>query len=274
MVSQPSKIGEIMRRMRSLAGMLLTVSVLPTSLLAQRGRAADENAHDVVSSLFGPNWNLWLHAGSNSHGRFLLQRVTVAGGGGLERVLRSHDGFAVGVGAGVDIMLHTGVRFGYTYGSTDMVFRTDVGNGSEILDADDVGELESHSVSIELLRSMFPSTSTVSPYATVGFVATWYSLDSGLASIDDAEATQFRTGALAAIGLKVELSERFDLRFEAGSGSTRNPFTGRDSYRVQNGTTIEEPTRVSRSSIRFIAQYKLSKPDRDLRSARRAVRRR
>jgi hypothetical protein len=263
-----------MRTMRSLAGVLLSVSLLPTSLLAQRGRSADENAHDVLSSVFGPNWNLSVHAGSNNHGRFLLQRATLAGGAGGERVLRSHEGFTVGLGAGVDILLHTGVRFGYTYGSTDLVFRTDVGNGSEVLDVDDVGKLESHSVSVELLRYMLPSTASVTPYATVGFVGTWFSLNGELASVDDTEATQFRTGALAALGLKVELSERFDLRFEAGSGSTRNPFTGRDSYRVQSGTTIEEPTRVSRSSIRFVALYNLGKPDRDLRSARRAVRRR
>lgn len=264
-----------MRTIRSLAYVLLSLSMVPTNLLAQRRKeVAEDFVKDVLSSVFGPNWNLSLHAGNNSHGRFLLQRVTLAGGAGGERVVRSHQGYTIGAGAGVDILLRTGVRLGYTYGSTDMVFRTDVGNGSDVFDVDDIGELQSHSVSIELLRYMLPSTASVTPYASAGFIGTWYSLESALPSVDDTEATQFRMGALAALGLKVELSDRFDIRFEGTSASMRNPFTGRDSYRIQTGTTIDEPTRVNRSSIRFLVVYNFGKPDADLTNARRAARRR
>jgi opacity protein-like surface antigen len=246
------------------------LALAPSATQAQRPRqrAAADDLVDELKPFLGANWNFSVNAGNNNHGRFILQRFAVAGDASAERSLRAENGFSIGVAAGVDLLLRAGVRLGYTYGSSDLVFRTDIGNGSEILDDDDVTELESHTVSIEMMRYVLPSTSTVTPYATAGFVGTWYLIDSASDVVDDEAGTQFRTGALAVLGLKVEFNDHFDIRFEGTSASIRNPFTGSDSYRVPLGVTVDEPTRVSRSNLRFVATYNFGKPQLSSHSSR------
>jgi opacity protein-like surface antigen len=252
---------------------LCCVLLAPEIADAQRPRESAEDLKDVLSPFLGPNWNLSVSFGTNNHGRFILQRAAVPGGGTAERVLRAQNGYAVGFGAGVDILLRAGVRLGYTYGTSDFVFRTDAGDGSEILDVDELSELTSHTLSIELLRYMLPSTATITPYASAGFVANWYSVEEGSVLIANGDNSQFRTGALAGLGLKVEFNDHFDLRIEGLSASVRNPFTGRDSYHIPTGATVDEPTRVTKTTFRAAAVYNFGKPEIGSSKARRARRR-
>ena len=250
-----------------IAGLL---ALLPTVTQAQRPRdrnTAEELAEDLKPFL-GANWNFSIHAGNNNHGRFLLQRVPVTGDPAAERSLRAENGYTLGAAVGADIMLRAGVRLGYTYGSSDLVFETDIGNGSEVLDDDDVSGLETHTVAIELMRYLLPSTASVTPYASAGFVGTWYVIEAESDFVEDEAGTQFRTGALAVLGLKVEFNDHFDVRFEGTSGSIRNPFTGSDSYRIPVGETVDEPTRVSRSNLRIVATYNFGKPELSSHSSR------
>ena len=226
-----------MHKIRSIVFCVLCASLLwPAQGGAQVKEEADDFVKDIVKTLFGPNWNVSVHGGTSSSGRFLLQQ---AGGG--ERAVRTDGGYSIGVGAGIDILLRMGVRFGYSYGNTDLVFRTDDGDDSRELDID-VGELDSHIVSFELMRYLLTSRASISPYASVGFVGSWWSADSGTGAV--LGDTQFRWGGLGSFGIKFKLSEHFDLRTEATSASIRNPFTGRESFRVVTGATIDEPTHV------------------------------
>ena len=84
---------------------------------------------------------------------------------------------------------------------------------------------------------------------------------------------QFRTGALATLGLKLELSDQFDIRLEAATASIRNPFSGPDSYRIPTGVTIDEPTRVNRSNLRAAVTYSFGRPQPKTSTARRASKR-
>jgi hypothetical protein len=263
-----------MRAIRlSIAVIIVASAFVPLDVNGQTLKEnPDDFVKDVVMNLFGPNWNLGLSAGNNNHGRFLLQRATLAGGATGERTLRAQDGFSVGFLAGVDLFLRMGVRFGYTYGNSDLVFRTDIGDDTDILDGDDLGELENHTISVELMRYLLPSTASITPYASAGFIGTWYVLEDGSGFATNGESTQFRTGALANLGLKVELSDRSDLRLEGATASVRNPFTGRDSYRIPTGITVDEPTRVTRSNLRVAAVYNFGRPDPNLPTARRAGR--
>lgn len=273
--TEPFK-GAIMRVIRSFLSILvLTALVLPATTNGQTPKEnPDDFVKDILLKLFGPNWNLGFAAGNNNHGRYVLQRMALPGGGVGERTLRSQDGFSFGVTAGVDLFLRMGFRLGYTYGTSDMVFRTDIGDGSEVLDADDLGDLSNHTASVEIMRYLLPSTSSITPYASAGFVATWYGLDEASPLATNGDGSQFRTGALATLGVKFELSDRFDLRFEAAKASMRNPFTGEDSYTIPTGITVDEPTRVTRSNLRVLAVYNFGRPAPDVSTARRAGARR
>ncbi len=262
-----------MRSIRLLSfTVILSWALLPPNAWGQTPKEnPDDFVKDVLLNLFGPNWNVSLGAGSNNHGRFALQRATLPGGSLGERTLRGADGYSVGIGVGMDLFLRMGFRLGYTYGNSDLVFRTDIGDGSEVLDADDLGELVNHTVSVELIRYLLPSTASMTPYGSAGFITTWYSVD-GTALLGGG-GTLFRTGALAVLGLKVEVNDRFDLRFEGATASVRNPFTGRDSYRIQGGVTVDEPTRVNRSNLRVLGVYNFGRPNPQLPTARRGKRR-
>jgi opacity protein-like surface antigen len=247
---------------KALCGLWLVMSsalVLPSAAPAQTKENAEDFAKDVLAAIFGPNWNLSLEGGTSNHGRLLLQRMPLPGGGTGERVLRGDGGYHYGVGAGVDLLLRMGFRIGYSYSSTDLAFRTDEGNGSTVLDIDDVAKLKSHVVSLQLLRYMLPARAAITPYASVGVVGTWWQLaaDSTTVSGD----SEFRVGSLASVGLKFKLADRIDMRLEGAWSSVTNPFTGRDSYRVTDGLVVDEPTRVSRSDYRIGLVYHFNKPE-------------
>jgi hypothetical protein len=240
----------------------------PSLTTAQNKDEADDFVHDVLGALFGPNWSLFVHGGFGNSGRFLLQRP--AGSNGGERALRGADAFSLGGGAGVDVLPRIGFRLDYTYTSNDLIFRTDNGDGSEDLDLSAIGTLQSHVATAEVVRYMLSNSVAVTPYASVGLAASWWVLDQGSAALAPAGGnSQFRMGALASVGMQAKVSEHFGVRLEAATASLRNPFTGRDSFRADGGTTVDEPTRVRQSDFRFIAFYKFGKSDRNKTSANR-----
>jgi hypothetical protein len=249
---------------------LLTAFIIaPASAQAQRKEAAEDFVKDVVGSLFGPNWNVSVHGGTANHGRFMLQRAA-GGDGSEERALQGDGGFNVGIGAGVDILLRTGLRLGYTYSESDLAFRTDDGDGSSGLDVDDVAKLLTHSATFEIIRYLLPSQATLTPYASVGVAGVWYNLNDVATALRTSDDTQFRTAGLASVGFKVKVTDHVAVRMEGASSSVRNPFSGHDSYRIASGVTVDEPARVSQRELRFIAVYNFGKPDMpDLPRARR-----
>ena len=222
------------------------------------GQSSAATTSSIFDALLHSSWSLFLDAGAGSNGRFLLQRVTGTSG---ERTIKANDAFNAGVGVGLDFLPRTGARLSYTFNTSDLVFRSDNGDGSENFDVDDGGTLQNHVVAAEVLRYMFPARSVVTPYASGGFVAAWWNLD-GQSSIAVAgeSSTQFRWGAMGTFGVQFQLSDHTSTRIEVARSSIRNPFTGSESYFVPGGVTIDEPTRVSQTDFRFVAAFYFSGP--------------
>jgi opacity protein-like surface antigen len=208
-----------------------------------------------------PIWNVSIHGGLTGHGQFLLQHPD-GFGAGAERSLRAGGGFNVGGGVGVDVMPRVGVRAGYTYSEADLRFEDDTGNGSDVLDFDDVGTLAAHVASIELMSYMLGADSRLTPYGGAGFVATWFVLDDGATQVQPGgDQTQFRTGAVATLGLQAALGAGFVLRLDAATASIRSPFAGGDAFLVNGGTTIDEPRRVNKTDFRLALAYRFGGDD-------------
>jgi opacity protein-like surface antigen len=227
---------------------LFLLAAAPAVTAAQQ----DSNSGNFVK----PNWNLFVHGGYSNHGRLVLQRAVTTVPGAGERALRGDGGFNVGGGLGVDFLTRAGLRLSYTYASTDLAFRQDDGDDSELLDVEDVGKLRSHVVSLEAVRFILNPRSAVAPYGSAGFVGAWWQLkdETNLVGATDKD-TQFRLGAIGTLGVKTRVTDHFDFRFEWSSATVRNPFGGRSSFSSFGGTTIDEPERVGKHDLRLAAVY-------------------
>jgi hypothetical protein len=231
----------------------------PAQTHAQSRDETPELSRGLLRSLLGANWNLFGHVGPSTTGRFLLQRPAGAGTG--EAQLKGDDGFSAGFGGGVDVLLRVGWRASYTYTASDLAFRTDNGDGSRNLDLDDVGQLGNHTVALEGIRYALPAESKFTPYASAGVLATWWVLEeSSPQVVAPGGSTQYRWGAVAAFGLQFRFDEHAKARFEIASTSSRNPFTGRESFRSPDAVTLDEPTRVSGMQYRLVGVYNFGKP--------------
>ena len=233
-------------------GMLCTLTAAPMTSDAQRNIEPDDLG-GAFWGLFGPDWNLFAHGGWMTGGQYLLQRTATVPVG--ERALRSDDAFSVGGGVGVDLLPRMGWRLDYTYASSDLEYRTDIGDGSEAFDLDDVASLSSHVVSAEIVRYLLPTTATVTPYASAGLLGAWWVLDERTPATVIDDDTHFRFGALGSLGLQFRLGDHIRARLEAVTTSSRNPFTGKDSFRATTGVTVDEPGRVSRTDFRLVGVY-------------------
>jgi hypothetical protein len=250
---------------RRLVAAVFCLAVIPATSAAQ-DRAEDEDfMNDLFEAVMGPNWNVGMHFSASNYGRFVLQRADMPGGGEGERQLTATTDFSFGGSAGIDILPRTGARLSYTYGTSDLEYKTDVGNGSAMLDVDEVGGIKSHTVALEVIRYMLPSAAKVTPYVSAGLLGNWWVLrqETSLA-VPSGGDTQFRGGALGSFGLQVRATRNIDVRGEVSTHTARNPFTGRESFRAMGGTTIEEPSRVGRTDFRLAIAYSFGKPVVDL----------
>jgi len=219
---------------------------------------AQDFMHDVLGALFTPNWNLFAHGGWATSDRFLLEQAANPADG--QRSLESNHGYNVGIGAGIDILLRMGFRGSYTFTSSQLKYRTDNGDGSSLLDVDDVGTLMTHTASLEVMRYMLPSRSSFTPYGTLGIQGTWWALDEKSPLVSSTGAsTQFSLSPLFAFGVQFKATDKWSGRFEASLAGGHNPFTGENSFRGLAGPNIDEPTSVSRTDFRFAAVYHFSR---------------
>lgn len=236
---------------------------MPTISKAQVADSTKEHAQDfvrdVLHAILGPDWNLFAQAGAATSDRYLLQQAVNPSDG--QRALQSATGFQLGGGAGVDILLRTGFRVSYTYGSSNLNFRTNNGNGSTALNIDDVGTLKSHTVALELIRYMLPTRASINPYGTLGIHGTWWSLDEKSPLVTGlGAATPFSTSLLFAFGVQFRAAQKWSARLEATLSGGHNPWTGNRSFRSFAGPTIDEPTSVNHTDFRLAAVYHFGKP--------------
>jgi opacity protein-like surface antigen len=241
-----------------LVASICSLVAVPTISKAQAPDSTKEQAQDfvrdVLRALLGPNWNLFAHGGVTTDERFLLQQAVNPIDG--ERALQSATGFAIGGGAGVDILLRMGFRASYTFTSSDLNFRTDNGNGSNALNIDDVGTLKSHTVALEVMRYMLPSAAAITPYGTLGIRGTWWALHEKSPLVTSTGAsTPFSVSPLFSFGVQFKASHKWSGRLEATLSSGHNPFTGNKSFRSLAGPVIDEPSSISRTDFRVAGVY-------------------
>lgn len=220
---------------------------------------AQDFVHDVLRAMLGPNWNLFANGGLTTGERYQLQQAVPASDG--ELALKSATGFEFGAGAGVDILLRTGFRIGYTYSSRNLNFKTNNGNGSDALNVNDVGTLKSNTIALEVMRYMLPSGAAITPYGTVGVQGTWWSLHEKSSLVTSNGATPFSVSPLFSFGVQFKASSKWSARVEAMLAGGHNPFTGEKSFRSrEQGQTIDEPTSVARTDFRLAAVYHFGRP--------------
>jgi opacity protein-like surface antigen len=250
-----------MSKSRSLvAALLCSLVAMPTISSAQAPDSIKEQAEnfsDVLKALLGPNWNVFAHGGFTRGDRFSLQHAPNTLDG--QRALNSSTGFNVGVGGGVDLLLRMGLRANYTFASNDLKFKTDDGTGSDALNIDDVGTLKSHTLELEVMRYMLPSRAMFTPYGTLGFHTTWWSLNDESPLVTSNDASPFSYGPLFSFGVQFRPNHHWSGRLEAALSSGHNPFTGNKSFRALSGPTIDEPSSIGRSEYRIAGVYHFGK---------------
>jgi hypothetical protein len=220
---------------------------------------AQDFVRDVLRELLGPNWNLFAQGGVTTSDRFLLQQAPNPSDG--LRSLQSATGWAVGGGAGVDILVRTGLRASYTYASSNLNFRTDNGDGSKALNIDNVGTLKAQTLTLELMHYMLPWRAAINPYGTLGIQGTWWLLDEKSPFVTGlGAATPFSVSPLFSFGVQFKASQKLSARLEATLSGGHNPFTGNRSFRsLAGGAVIDEPTSVNRTDFRLAAVYHFGK---------------
>lgn len=238
----------------SLLGSLCWIAAIPTAAAGQQETEV-QSLGELLGGLLGADWNVYAQGGLSGHGRFLLQEAADG-----ERALNGEGAWNFGAGVGVNFLPRAGARMSYSYASTELGFRDDGGDGSDLGDVDGLGRLESHLASIEYVRSLLPADAAVTPFGSAGFVASWWVLEPGSQMLEpDGGGTQFRVGGVATLGLQARVGRVFDIRLEAASTRVRNPFTGADSFRAAGGSTIDEPGSVSRTDYRLVVVYNFSR---------------
>ena len=210
---------------------------------------------DVLRAILGPNWNLFAQGAVTTSDRYLLQQAPNPADG--LRSLQSATGGAFGVGAGVDILLRTGFRASYTYGSSNLNFRTDNGTGSKALNIDNVGTLKSQTLALELMHYMVPWRALINPYGTLGIQGTWWLLDEKTPFVTGlGAATPFSVSPLFSFGFQYMPARNFSARLEATLSSGHNPFAGNRSFRsLAGGAVVDQPTSVNHTDFRLAAVY-------------------
>jgi len=252
-----------MRKSRWLvAASICSIVVMPAITSAQAdstNKDPQDFVRDVLHALLGPHWNMFADGGIVDGTRYLLQSAANPADG--KRALESATGYDVGLGAGVDILLRTGLRASFTFGSSNMNFRTSNGNGSSALNIDDVGRLKTQTAALELIHYMLPWRATINPYGTVGIQGTWWTLKETSPYVTGVGAdTPFTVSPLLSFGVQIKPSHRWSARVEAVLSSQHNPFTGNRSFRsLVPGSFIDEENSVGHTEYRLAAVYHFGK---------------
>ena len=209
------------------------------------------------------------YVGIADHGRFLLQAldfdlVDV----NPQRKLTGDRSFSWGVAVGARVLPRTQARLAFNWTRPDLEFEDDTGLDLDAFDIDDIGELTSTTLALELLRYLLPEWRRFNSYAGAGVIITWWSLDDtrlglivddtlfgSIGSIVAVDDGQTRFGGSAVLGLQYRTSRRFAIRLEAATFAPGNPFSGDNSYVPITGFTIDEPSHVRQTNLRLAIAY-------------------
>jgi len=255
---------------------LLRAGLLSVALTAMLGRPESANAQrdfrTVKERIFNfANWYLEANAGYGDIGRLLLQAMDVDDDDidddifefdldDRQRRLNPSGGFSWGLGAGVEVLEGTTMRIGFSRVTGELEYKDDTGDGGEILDSDDRGDIGASFLSLEAGQFFFDRRARLRPYVRAGFAVTWWGRD------DDSDGSFFgeedvtRWGATGVIGLRYYVNRRWGISVEAAGFNVGSPFSGNESFVPRTGFTIDEPTRVSTQIYRAAISYNVGRP--------------
>lgn len=264
----------LLKRTLAVLGIIIIgIAVAAPAAQAQR-RGSDDDARWFAGF---PRWTLELYGGLANQGRFLLEALDGPNGVVPQRELRAENSFSFGGSVGATILPRTSARLAFTRTSTDLEYRDDTGDDSNLLDQDDVAGLSSNVLSLEVIRQVLSERTRLTPYGGLGIALTWWNLDERggipLIRAGDGDETLFRFGGSAVLGLQYRASRRWKVRLEATTFAIRNPFTGSTSYVPVTGFIIDEPAQVRQTNFRLGVAYTFPTSD-DSRRSRRSRRRR
>jgi opacity protein-like surface antigen len=251
--------------------------VAALALGSSTATAQDDGAYRWYFGL--RNFTAEAYVGLANHGRFLLQTLGTAVidvdtvvigvdtivvdvfGVNPQRKLTAENSFSWGLAVSARVLPRTAARLAFNWTRMDLEYEDDTGIGSDLLDQDDIGDLTSTTLGLELMRFLFPEWRRFNAYGTAGVIVTWWSLDDdafpAFVAVDD---THLRFGGSAGVGLQYRASRRFAIRLEAATLAPGNPFTGESSYVPRTGLTIDEPSHVRQTNVRVHFAYTFGRP--------------
>lgn len=234
---------------------LTLLAVAPVASHAQRHDRDDRDRHSFAFS----RWSIDGRGGIANFGRFLLEDVF--GENGLlvgQRELDASNSFVYGGGVAATILSRTALRLGFTRTSADLEYNDDTGTDSNALDLDDIGDISSNVITLEVIRHILSDRAKVRPYGGAGIATAWWNLSEdaeGLVVSGTGNNTLFKWGANALLGLQFRPSQRWSIQLEANTMTLGNPFTGEKSFVTTTGFIIDEPSRVRQTSYTLGIAY-------------------
>src|SRR5690606_36216533 len=126
---------------------------------------------------------LQAYVGVSVHGRFLLQALDFDlvdfGLEGItpQRKLTAERAFSWGLAVGARDLPRTHARLAFNWTRPDLEFEDDTGLDLDLFDNDDIGELTSTTLALELIRYILPEWRRFNVYAGAGILVTWWNLD-------------------------------------------------------------------------------------------------
>lgn len=232
-----------MNRTHLRKGLLFGLAASALFASAPDGAVAQSEFREARRRFFNiANWSLEANAGYSNTGRMLLQDID-----DRQRQLNPNGRFSWGAAASLILFERTQLRLGYTHIAGDLAYKDDTGDGGEIFDAENLGNIGASVLSLELGRLLWGERAKFTPYLRAGFAIAWWGLDEddGPDAFFFEDETHTRTGATGALGLQYRATDRLSIKLEAAKFGLGNPFTGNESFIPVTGFTIDEPVRVS-----------------------------
>ncbi|MGH7575242.1 MAG: outer membrane protein [Longimicrobiales bacterium] len=239
-------------RARTLIAAVAVLALSPVTAQAQKGR--DRDARSFAFS----NWTLEARGGLANFGRFLLEDVLDLNENFVgQRELDASNSFVWGAGVSTTVLPRTALRLSFTRASADLNYDDDTGTDSNALDLDDIGDISSNVISLDVVRHILSDRAKVRPYGGAGFAVAWWNLGENADQLVVAgtDNTLFKWGANALLGLQFRPAVRWAIQLEATTMTLGNPFTGKKSFLPTTGIIIDEPTRVRQTNYTLGIAY-------------------
>lgn len=196
-----------------------------------------------------PAFTIEAYTGFSTFSRFMEEHVLT--GNSLfpvgQRSVKADVAYVLGGALGAWIWEGTAVRIGYTWATTEFDYEDTSGLDRDLLDRDGLNNLNAHIIGLEVIQLVLDPKRRITPYLVAGINGEFWIL--GDRERNDAilatDASQFRWGGTAGIGVQIRASRPLAFRLEASRYILGNPFRGNSAFRPQSGFIFDKPDSVT-----------------------------